>query len=102
MTEQELKELVDTVELKKLSFNGDEFELEFANGVSVTVGKTTEWEYAVWEFESSIEKEKKRIEWHKRAAVEKEKKKQVEEKQNEILSKFPKEQWDEIRKTFRM
>jgi len=100
MSEQELKELIDTTDLKKLSFDGYVFEIEFSNGLSVTVGKTTEWDCAVWEFESNVEKEQQRIEWEKRNDAEKERKRLLEEKQNEILSKFPKEQWGEIRKTF--
>lgn len=98
MSEEELETLINTVELKKLSFDGYEFELEFVNGLSVTVGKGTEWEMAVWEIESSLEKENRRIEYEKRRADEREKVRQKQAEQNEILSKFSPEQQTEIYK----
>ena len=100
MTSQELQTLINTSELKKLSFDGGYFNLEFDNGVSVEVGITTEYDCPVWDIESNIEIEQRRLLSEKRSAENKEAKRLLEEKQREILSKFPEDQWDEIRKTF--
>lgn len=59
MTEKELIELIESSPVKSLKFDGYEFEIEF-DSISVTVGHHTEYDYSVWEFESSIEKEEKR------------------------------------------
>jgi len=101
MESYELKEMIDTLEIKKVSFDEYEFVFEFRNGVSVTVGKTTEWDCAAWEIESSIEKEQARIRWEEQDKRNKENNRLQKIKEDAILSKFPPEQWEEIRRTFR-
>jgi hypothetical protein len=63
MTPEELKELLDTVALKKLSFDGSEFKFEFANGVAVSVGKMSNMDCAEWDISS---KTVEHTAWHAR------------------------------------
>lgn len=100
MSTDELEKLIAEVELKKLSFNG-EFYLEFANGISVRVGHTTDYDYSVWEIESNIEIQERTKEWQKLKKDEEERQFVIEAKRMDILSKFPKNQWAEISKAFR-
>lgn len=100
MSEQELKELIDTVELKKMSFDGHEFEMEFENGISVTVGKSIEYDCTVWDLDSSIEKENRRIEWENRDKEEKNRIAEFEKNRDRIKSKFTTEEWEEIEQAF--
>lgn len=98
MGSKELKKIIRTVKLKKLSFDGREFILEFANGLFVMV--TGDMDTGGFEIETNIDRERKHREWLQHMKNEKEKRLNVEQKQIEILSKFPESQWPEIRKTF--
>jgi hypothetical protein len=69
MTESELKNLIDTVDIKKVAFDEYEFHLEFVNGLSVRVSKETDGDMAVWDFESNVEKENRRVAQEKRWAA---------------------------------
>ena len=95
---EELKKLIDEQELVSLNFNenSDEFSFEFKNGVTVTVGVTNEWEFGVFDIESSIEKERK--EKKQREYFEAQLKRDAEKsaKKQELLKTMTEEQLQEI------
>jgi|JI10StandDraft_1071094.scaffolds.fasta_scaffold1249546_2 hypothetical protein len=99
METNEFEKLCQEAKPISVSFDGD-INIVFDNGIEVTVGKTTEWDCAVWEMETNIEKEQKMTEWQKRKDAENENKKQFEEERKRIMSKFTPEQWEEIESAF--
>lgn len=63
MTPEQLEKLFKDQKVINVSFNYSEFEIEFDNGILVTVGHTTEWDCSVWDIDANVEKEKKFSKW---------------------------------------
>lgn len=101
MTEFEFQQLVEEVDVEKVSFDGFDLTLTFKNGRIVTVSKSYFLDCAVWEFDSDEDKRKRQLEFEKRQAELERKNKEKERLQNEILSKYPKHLHPNIKEAFK-
>jgi hypothetical protein len=101
MHTEDLAQLFKESKPTDISFDGGEFEITFENGISVTVGVTTEWDMGVFEIESSIEKAAREARWEKERQDRETAKQQAIALQETILLQYPPEQREEIKKAFR-
>jgi hypothetical protein len=97
MEAHELKDLMTKKQLISTSFNGYQFDLLFEGGLVVEVGCSTDgWDNAIWEIDSSEEKEERLRELQARTEAEKQLKIDKAKKLESYSNKLSKEELSEL------
>lgn len=96
----DLNKTAETAKVVSIKDDYGDIIIEFDNGVTFFITADTEWDVGFLRIESSTELEWKRQQEKQAQERSDQAREKQKELQQQILNKFPEEQWPEIKKTF--